>query len=504
MAAIVLVPLYHLILRAFERGPGYVLEMAFSERNAELLWRTGVLAVTVTASCLVIGVVCAWLITRSDIPFRRTLGVLFTLPLAVPSLVAGSAWLSVWPGIAGFGGVFLVLTLGSYPFVMLPVMAALRSGDIATEEAARSLGKGPVRTFFLVTVRGVRPAAAAGSLLTMLYVLGDFAAPSLMRYETFTIGIFASYRGAFDRTPAAIFGCVLVLVAAIIMIMERRARGKAARFGQIRVGKGVSSRPPVVPLGRAKWPAFIGSLGLLGGAIGFPVGIVIQWFISGSSRGFDMERIVETTANTLWFSAGGALLAVVMAFPIAVLAARHDSTLSRSLESVSYLGHALPAITIGLAFVFVGIRVVPGWYQQTPLLVLAYAVLFLPLAVVAVRAGIAAAPASLEEVSRSLGKNGIITHLRVTIPLAIPGVAAGVALVFLSAAKELPATLLLRPTGANTLTTEMWTLTNRMMFAASAPYALLLLLVSAIPALVMGLAVIERKKKREGKQKWQM
>lgn len=498
VAAFVLVPLLYLVLRAFERGFGLAVDHVVSGRTVELLWRTGLLAGSVTIGCLVIGVACAWLTARSDMPCRRAMGVLFALPLATPTLVAAPAWISIRPEIAGFTGAFLVLTLGSYPFVMLPVMAALRGGDLATEEVARSLGKGAVRTFFLVTVRGVRPAVLAGGLLVTLYVLADFAAPSLMRYETFTINIFASYRSGVDRTPAAIFGCVLVLVAAVIMVAERRARGRAARFGQLRVGTGVMGRPPVVPLGRARWPAFVASVALLVAAVGVPVATVAGWFVAGDSRGVDPGRLVDATWNTLAFSAMGALAAVALAFPVAILAARHDGRFARFLESISYVGYALPGITIGLAFVFVGIRLVPGWYQETPLLILGYGVLFLPLAIAGVRAGVAAAPPRLEEMSRSLGKGSAVTHARVTLPLATPGIAAGVALVFLTVAKELPATLILRPTGANTLATEMWALTNRMLYGAAAPYAVALVLVATIPALALGFAVIERTRKERG------
>lgn len=496
VAAFVLVPLFYLIVRSLEGGFLLAMDLVISQRTAELLWRTALLAGSVTIACLIIGVGAAWLIARSDVPFRRTLGVLLALPLTIPSLVAGSAWISAWPGIAGFWGTFLVLTLSTYPYVMLPVMAALRSGDLATEEVARSLGKGAVATFFLVTMRGVRPAVLAGGLLVTIYVLGDFGAPSLMRYETFTIGIHASYQSGFDRTPAAILGCVLVLLAVVILIGERRARGRAVRFGQQRVGRGVSGRPPVVPLGAAKWPTFIALVGVLVAAIGIPLTIVTRWFFTGASRGLNPSRLGETVWNTLTYSALGALLTVLLAFPVALLAARHDGRFSRLLESISYVGYALPGITVGLAFVFVGIRLLPWWYQEAPLLVLAYSVLFLPLGIAAVRAGVAASPPRLEEVSRSLGNGGLVTHLRVTVPLATPGIAAGAALVFLTAAKELPTTLMLRPTGTNTLATEMWHLTSRMEYGAAAPYALALVLIGIIPTLILGFTIIDRPRKK--------
>jgi ABC-type Fe3+ transport system permease subunit len=181
------------------------------------------------------------------------------------------------------------------------------------------------------------------------------------------------------------------------------------------------------------------------------------------------------------------------------LASSDGSTSGRVVSVWGLMGVSsmtgMPGITIGLAFVFVGIRLVPGWYQETPLLILAYGVLFLPLAIAGVRAGVAAAPPRLEEVSRSLGKGSAATHARVTLPLATPGIAAGAALVFLTAAKELPATLLLRPNSANTLATEMWALTSRMLYGAAAPYAVALILIATIPALLLGFTVVERTRK---------
>ncbi|MGH3947770.1 MAG: ABC transporter permease, partial [Pseudonocardiaceae bacterium] len=147
---------------------------------------------------------------------------------------------------------------------------------------------------------------------------------------------------------------------------------------------------------------------------------------------------------------------------------------------------ALPGITVGLSLVFLGVRVLPGIYQETPMLVFAYAVLFLPLAVGAVRTGIAAAPVRLEEVSRSLGKGRFATRMQVTFPLAAPGIAAGAALVFLTCAKELPATLMLRPTGTNTLATELWSRTDTGFFGAAAPYAAMLIVIAAFPSVALG------------------
>lgn len=480
-----LLPLGYLVARSFDRGTDVAFSLLWRERTLELLVRSAALAGAVTAACLVIGVLSAWLIVRSDLPGRRIFGVLFTLPLAVPSYVAGFTWISELPELAGFTGAFLVLTLVSYPYVLLPVVAALKSSDPAVEEVARSLGKGAVRTFFLVTLRQVRPAALAGGLLVALYVLSDFGAVSLMRFEAFTVGIYTSYRASFDRTPAAVLGCVLVAVAVAITLVERRARGKAATFGQARVGAGAAREAGVVPLGKARPAALAGAVALLVLALGVPVASLVHWLSIGR-RTVDLPRLLGAAWSTLEVSGLGALLTVLLALPVGVLAARYPGRLSRSVELASFAGHALPGITVGLALVFLGIRLLPGLYQETPLLVFAYAVLFLPLAVGAVRTGVAAAPVRLEEVSRSLGKRRLETRLRVTFPLAAPGIAAGAALVFLTCAKELPATLLLRPTGTDTLATELWSKTEIGSFGAAAPYAAVLIVVAAVPSVVLG------------------
>nr|BFE50079.1 hypothetical protein GCM10017745_35060 [Saccharothrix mutabilis subsp. capreolus] len=278
------------------------------------------------------------------------------------------------------------------------------------EEVARSLGRGRLWTFLSVTLRQVRPAATAGGLLVALYVLSDFGAVSLMRYEAFTLGIYTSYRATFDRTPAAVLGCVLVVLAIALTIGERRARGAVAtREHRAAI---------MVPLGRIKVPAFVGLLGLVAVSLGTPVFSLGWWLAAG--RSVFSGDLAATTVNTISVSALGALLTIVLALPVGVLAARHRGPLVRGVELASFAGHALPGITVGLALVFFGIRFAPGLYQTTPMLAFAYAVLFLPLAVGAVRTAVAHAPPVLEDVARSLGKGRAETRLRVTVPLAAP------------------------------------------------------------------------------------
>jgi iron(III) transport system permease protein len=472
--------LAYLGVRSFERGFGTVWQVLWRERTAELAIRSLGLAAAVTAACLVLGVLGAWLVVRSDIPARRLVAVLLVLPLAIPSYVSGFTWIAELPWLSGFSGAFLVLTMVSFPYVLLPVAAALRSADPAMEEVARSLGKTRWQTFVLVTLRQVRPAATAGGLLVALYVLSDFGAVSLMRFEAFTMGIYTSYRATFDRTPAAILGCVLVVLALLLTLGERRARGASAA----RSSRGAGRTPTVVALGAVRLPAVLAVAALVIVSVGVPIYSLIRWLVIGSSavRGSDL---LTATWGTVTVSAFGALVALLLAIPVGVLVARHRGPVARGVELASFAGHALPGITVGLALVFFGVRFVPALYQEMPMLAFAYAVLFLPLAVSAVRTAVANAPPVLEEVSRSLGRGRAATRLLVTIPLATPGVLTGAALVFLTCAKELPATLLLRPTGTDTLATELWSKTEVAAFAAAAPYAAVLLVVAAVPALLL-------------------
>lgn len=479
--AVAVVPLGYLAVRALERGPeGFVAVLA-RPRTLDLLGASVLLAASVTAACVVLGALAAWLVVRTDLPGRRAFGVLFALPLAVPSYVAGFTWISGAPGLAGFWGAFGVLTTVSTPYVYLPVAAALRSADGGLEEVARSLGQGPSRVLLGVTLRRAWPAAAAGGLLVALYVLSDFGAVSLMRYDTFTLGIYTSYRGTFDRTPAAVLGCVLVALAALVTLGEARARGRAAR----RVARGAAR--PAAPVRLGRWrPAWTGgALLLVAVSLGVPAASLVHWSVVGSSFGPDLPDLAAAGLVTLQVAALGAVATTLLALPVGVLGARYRTRAAAALETSVYVAHALPGITVGLALVFLGIRLVPGLYQQTPLLVLAYAVLFLPLAVGAVRTAVAAVPPALEEVGRTLGHSRSAVLARVTLPLAAPGVAAGAALVFLTAAKELPATLLLRPTGTDTLATRLWAHTGTGQYAAAAPYAVLLVLLAAVPVLLL-------------------
>ncbi|HVF20195.1 MAG TPA: iron ABC transporter permease [Mycobacteriales bacterium] len=477
VALAAVLPIAYLLVRATENGLGTAGRILFRERTAALLGRSVALAVAVTVSSAVIGVTLAWLTMRCRLPGAPLWGVTAALPLAIPTYVAGFAYISRFPGLAGFRGAWLVLTLYSYPYVYLPVAAALRGMDPAMEEASRSLGVGPWRTFTGVTLRQLRPSLAAGSLLVALYVFSDFGAVSLMRFDAFTRVIYQSYQASFDRTPAAVLGCLLVAVTIAIVVAEGRTRG-VARYA--RTGRGAARRATPIELGRWRWPAITGVGALTALTLGVPGWTLGTWL----ARGVSDTQLADTasaavgsvTAATL-----GALVTVVAAIPVALLAARYRSPLAGAVERASYAGHALPGLVIALSLVFFATRYADPLYQRLPVLVFAYFVLFLPLAVGAVHASALQAPPVLEEIARSLGSGPWRVMRTVTAPLTAPGVGAGAALVFLTCMKELPATLLLRPTGMQTLSVRVWEETGAGQYAAAAPAAALLVLVAAVP-----------------------
>jgi iron(III) transport system permease protein len=476
--AVALIPVVYLAVRAGEAGIGRIADEILTARTAVLAGRSVALAAVVAVGCVVVGVGSAFLVTRTDLPGRRAFGVVAALPLAVPTYVAGFAWISTVDAFAGFWPAALVLTLCSSPYVYLPAAAALAGADPAQEEVARSLGDGPARAFARVTLRQIRPAVVAGALLAALYVLSDFGAVSIVRVEVFTFAIFTAINLGFDATGALVLATVLVGLTAVILVAEVLTRRRGARYARL---DGAGRAPNRIALGRWRWPAVAGLLGVAGLALGVPAQAMVRWTIEGVSRPGSLAEVAAAAGNSLWVAALGMAVTLALGVPVGLLTARVPGPVATVLDRLAYLAHALPGLVIGLSLVFFGINVAYDLYQTVWLLALAYATLFLPLAVGVVGAAVAQAPPALEEVARSLGRRPGHVLRTVTLPLAAPGLGAGAALVFLTCVKELPATLLLRPTGLDTLATRLWTNTSVGAFGAAAPYAVLLVLVAAVP-----------------------
>jgi iron(III) transport system permease protein len=476
--------LLYLLVRTLDAGWSSILSSLWRERTLDTTLISLTLVVGVIIGCLVLSVPTAWLLARTSIPGRPLFLVLAALPLAVPSYVMAYAWIAEFPGMSGIWAVILVMSLASYPYVAIPLTAVLRTLDAGHEEAARSLGLGPVATAWRVTIPMAWPAAAAGLLLAGLYTLSEFGTVAIFRVDAFTRVIYTAYRASFDRTSAAVLSLLLVALALLMVIIEARVRGRAQRW---RVGSGTARPAPrqtLSPGMRAAGLAWLTGVSAL--ALGVPAWSLTLRLMESRRTGFDLAELAGAVAGSVSASAIGAAIAIALALPIAILAARYTTRLVRGIEGAAFLGHALPGVVVGLSLVFLTLAVLPGAYQTVVTLAFAYAVLFLPKAIGASRTSIAAVPPVLESTARSLGRGPLRAWFTTTGRLAWPGIAAGTLLVLLTAMKELPATLMLRPTGFNTLATELWTRTEVEAFGSAAPYALAMILLASIPAWLMG------------------
>ncbi|MFD1213090.1 ABC transporter permease [Arthrobacter sp. GCM10027362] len=470
-----LIPLGFVIVMTVLTGWDTAVRLIFRPRVGELLFNTVALILLTVPLCILIGIGAAWLVERTRLPGARFWSVVLAAPLAVPAFVNSYAWVGTIPSLGGIGGGLLISVLSYYPLVYIPAAAALRRMDPALDQAAASLGLGRWRSFLRVTMPQLWLPITGGALLVGLHLLAEFGAFSMIRFNTFTTAIMEQYRSTFNGAAANMLASVLVAFCLLMLLIESKARGNA-RYA--RIGSGVAGRPVPVPLGSYRLPALAAVVVLALLALGVPLGNVLRWLLAGGADIWNWPVVGHTLLQTLFFGLAGALVTVVLAFPIAWLAVRHRSWFTRLLEGTNYITSSLPGIVVALAFVTVAINFVRPLYQSVPLVIAAYALLFLPRALVNLRAGLAQVPRELEEAAQSLGRPPLATFLKVTLRLAAPAAAGGAALVFLGIANELTATLLLSPTGVNTLATRFWILSAELDYSGAAPYALILILLS--------------------------
>ncbi len=484
VAVVLVAPLCFLLIEAHGAGTSTIVDLIFRSLTASLLWNTVRLTVVVTVLCAAIGTAAAWLIERTDLPGRRVWAVLVVVPLAIPDFVVSFGWASLSTWVQGFRGAVLVMTLAVYPLVYLPVAASFRGADPGQEEVARSLGAGRLATFWRITLGQARTAILGGCLLVALVILAEYGAFEILGYQTFTTEIFTEFNVSFNVPTASALSLVLVLLSLLVLSGEglARGRGRISRSGPL--AQRVASRHR---LGATTVPVLAGLLLLVGLALGVPVGASVYWILE-SGRGYlTGVSLLDAAWHTALYGGLAALLASAMALPVALLAVRHRGRAYQMLERSTYLVLALPGLVIAFALSYFCERYAGGFlYQSAPLLILAYAILFFPLALVCVRASVMQAPPALEEVARSLGEHRLAVLRRVTLPLIGPGLAAAFCLVFLSAVTELTATLILIPTGVQTLATQFWAYQQNLAYGQAAPFALAIIAIAAVPSYVLG------------------
>ena len=500
VALVLLSPVVWLLLELETVGTSRAVSMVFSAETASIIVNSFVLTAGVTACCILIGVPLAILTVQTDLPFRRFWTVVAALPLVIPSYIGAFAFVSAFgprgvlqgalapygiqelPEIYGLVGTTLVLTLYTYPYVYLTTRASLLSFDGTVVEAARTLNHSRWQAFRRVTLPQIKPGIAAGSLLAALYTLSDFGTPQIMRYTVFTRQIYIWYNNFF-LGRAALLSLLLLLLTVVILVWESRIN--ASREGA-HVSSG-STRPGRIKLGYWKIPAllFCGAIALLGLAV--PIGILFMWLERPSpgfaEGGFTFE--LSFAVNSVSVAAGAAIGAVIIGLPLAYLSARSDSRLGSLPERASYIGYAMPGVVVGLSLIFFGLRYASFLYGTVFLLIFAYIVRFVPQAIGTMESSILQVDPKHVEAARSMGDGKLRSFRRVVLPQIGPGVIAGGALVFLTTMKELPATLLLRPLGGETIVTYIWQVQEAAYYGQAAVPALILVGVSAFSMLII-------------------
>ncbi len=489
VAVAMLLPIVYLALRAFEGDLDSLITLVFRPRTFVLLRNTLLMTANVLAITTAVGLPLAWLVTRSDLPGRGIITLLAVTPLAIPGYVVAHSLLSIGgqngllaalgmpvPRPTGLFGASLALSIYSFPYMFLNIRASLLGMDRSTEESARSLGLRPWKVFVTVVLPMLTPGLVAGWLIVTLYTLGDFGAVALMRYEVFSYVIYTQYIGAFDRVYASALSLILILLTAGPVILEARLL-RSGRFS--RVGTGAARRGRQIPLGPWQPAAWL-FLGLVFGvSIGLPVfTIVFQMFVRPPWA--ELGRVFTAFVNSATAAIPAAIAATLIAIPIAYLRVRYPSRASFFADRVAYIGFAIPPLALALALVFFSLRAVPSLYQRLPILIAAFTLNFLALAMGPIRSTLLKTPRRLEEAARSLGFGPIRAFFRTVLPAMREGITGAFLLVLVMAMKELPMTALLAPTGFRTLSVAVFSRTSEAMVTHAAPYAAAIVIFSSM------------------------
>ncbi|TIN91817.1 MAG: iron ABC transporter permease [Mesorhizobium sp.] len=470
-----LLPLAFIVWTAVQTGWETVSVLVFRPRVGELLVNTGLLVLLAVPIAIVLSVALAWLTERSDLPGARFWAWLCVAPLAIPAFVHSYAWITMVPGLHGLWAGVLVSVIAYFPFLYLPVSAALRRLDPALEDAAAALGLGPWRVFQRVVLPQLRLAICGGSLLVGLHLLAEYGLYVFIRFDTFTTAIVDQFQSTFNGPAANMLAGVLVTCCFVLLGLEVLVRGEE-RYA--RVGSGAARHQQRTRLGHATIPslALLAVVTLL--ALGVPFVTIGRWLLAGGADVWRLDEIGLALSQTLFLSLAGALLATVAAMPMAWISIRAPGPLQRLLEACNYIVGSLPGVVIALALVTITVRIAMPLYQTLFTILVAYALMFLPRALVSLRASIAQAPVELERAASSLGRRPLNALWSTTIRLSAPGAAAGMALVALGIMNELTATQMLAPNGTRTLAMAFWSYSGEIDYASAAPYAFIMVAMS--------------------------
>jgi len=517
IAAVVAVPIAA-VLSSLAVPSGDVWRHLWRTQLLELIANTLLLLLGVGMGTLLVGGGLAWLVVFHRFPGRSVLEWALILPLAVPAYVIGFTFLGLFeyagpiqgalrgalgagarlPELRSYGGVVAMMTLVFYPYVYLLARIAFREQGTAAVEIARTLGRSRPAAFLAVTVPMARPALAAGVALAMMEALADFGTVATFGYRTLTEAIYRVWYGMFDRIAATQLASVLLLFALALLLLEHRSRGRARFIQRGRASRALEPEPL-----RGLWAAAATAVcvGVLGPAFVLPVGQLAWWALAAVRGGRVAPDFLALLEHTALLAAAAAGLTCALAVLLAYAGRLRGTLAVRLAARLASMGYALPGAVIA-----VGVLLPLAWADHVlvppleraldrPLgllltgsaagLILAYVVRFLAVGLQSVEASLGRIPPSLDDAARTLGARAGVALRRVHLPLIRGGLLTALVLVFVEAMKEMPATLLLRPFGLNTLAIEIWERTSEAMWQEAAVPALALVGVGLLPVVLL-------------------
>tara|TARA_B100000902_G_scaffold40033_1_gene47573 strand:+ start:1742 stop:3142 length:1401 start_codon:yes stop_codon:yes gene_type:complete len=458
-----------------------------------------VLFIAVVFSSLVVGLLISIITVRFNILGSKILFTLSVLPLVIPSYIGALTYVSAFSpkglfvqlfssfgiseisGMDGFLGSWIVLTLFTYPYVVLICSSALRNLDSTVEDAARSLGKNKFSVYTQVVIPRLRKPIIFSGLLVGLYVISDFGAVSLMRYSTLTKAIYSYYEFNINGDPVIFYSSILIVLALVISFIQRGS--EESRSAKVSGTPKIPEKLDLTGKSKILIYTFMGMVICLG--LVLPISVLSYWLFRGLSAGNSVRAVFGGVVGSLSVSLLAALFSVVVSTPIVIMVSQYRSKFGNILERIMLALYGLPHISVGVAILFITIKIFPSIYQSFTALIISYLIVFLPQAIGAGQASMEQVKLNYLDASSGLGNSKLKTFYKITLPLIYRGLFAGGALVFLSTMKELPQTLLLRPTGLNTMAIDIWSYASEGLFTQAAFSSFILLAISAIPTYIL-------------------
>jgi len=497
LAFFLILPLLYLLVKTtFEFNLFF--DFIFNTKILKLSFNTVSLILLVVIFSILISLPLAFLNVRSNMPFAKYLTSISVLPIALPSYVMATTQIEIWskngwvhnflqlffemktfPSFYGLVGSVFVLSLITYPYVYIGLAAMFRRFDYQMIDASRTLGDSSFGTFRKIIFPLVKPTIVAGSLLVSLYVLSDFGAVSLLRFNTFTIAIFNRMYNSISNYGVLEISLLAILFCFLILFIESKTKNEARYFSNSNL-----SDIKKIDLGIWKWILFpISLIPLIFGFI-LPISVLIYWFIIGFGEDTGFRDVIQPTINTIIISSVSAFFITLVSIPLLITIRKNIRILSFMIDKVSYIGLSLPGVIVSMSLVFFCINYFDYIYQTFIVLVLGYFISFLPAALGPIKSSMTQIDPKLEDASFTLGAGKIKTYYNIVIKLASPGFIYGGVLVFILCLKELPATLILSPIGFQTLATEIWSNASEAFFIKTALASIVLVIIAGIPSYI--------------------